>query len=101
MKNTDQFLNRIFKISRRNPDPIPSELPFGLETAVLAHWRASSRGRANGGTVRAMRWAALVACAVALLSAICQRDELAQFSRRSDPQTRIADSALAAGFDYE
>jgi hypothetical protein len=48
-----------------------------------------------------LRWAALVACAVALLTAALQSDELAAFNQRFDPVARVADSAIVAGYDYE
>ena len=48
-----------------------------------------------------MRWAALTACAVALLAATLKKDELAAFQNRFDPETRVADSAISAGFGYE
>lgn len=100
MKNTDHILSRIFALARRS-DPVPSQLPFGLETAVLAHWRASSPESTHAGAMDALRWAAGLACAIALISAGWQRDELARLTHRFDPQTQIADSALMTGFLYE
>ncbi len=100
--NANQLLNRIFSLSRRVPDSRPNEMPFGLETAVLAHWRAASaRGSASAGLLRGLRWAALVACAVAILTAVLESDQLAAFKNRSDPATRVADSALSASYGYE
>jgi len=99
---TDQLLDRIFALSRRVSDSRPNEMPFGLETAVLAHWRgARARGCASVGLLRGLRWAALVACAVAILTAILESDQLAAFRNRSDPATRVADSALRASYGYE
>ena len=102
MKNTDDFLNRAFALSRRAPEPpLPSEPPFGLETAVLAHWKSSSRSAGHSGLLRDLRWAAGIACALALLVVIAQRDQLAELARGADPQTRVADSAIAMGSGYE
>lgn len=101
MKNTDDLLRRIFSLSRRSRDPVPSPLPFGLDTVVLAHWRSSSRESTNAGAMHALRWAACLSCGIALLSAGWQRDEIARLTHRFDPQTGIADSALTAGFLYE
>jgi hypothetical protein len=43
MKGTEQLLDHAFALACRAGEPVPSELPFGMETAVLAQWR-SSRG---------------------------------------------------------
>jgi hypothetical protein len=100
--NPNQLLNRIFSLSRRLPDSRPNEIPFGFETAVLAHWRDASAQRAtSAGLLRGLRWAALVACAVAILTAVLESDELAAFRNRSDPATRVADSALSASYGNE
>ena len=78
------------------------EPAYGLETAVLAHWREAVAQRStNGGLLRGLRWAALAAFAIALLTAALKSDEIAAFSHRSDPVARVADSAIAAGFGYE
>ena len=55
----------------------------------------------NGGLLRGLRWAAIVACAAALLAGLVQNDELSAFSNRFDPEARVADSAISAGFGYE
>lgn len=100
--DTEQFLNRIFSLSRRTPNRELIEMPFGLETAVLAHWRAAvSQRAASSGLLRGLRWAALLACAVALLVGALASDELAAFNDRFDPETQVADSAIVAGYGYE
>lgn len=100
--NADQLLHRIFSIARRSPDSRPSAMAFGFETSVLAHWReASAQRSASAGLLRGLRWAALVACAVAILTAVLESDQLAAFRNRSDPATRVADSALSASYGYE
>jgi hypothetical protein len=100
--NANELLSRIFSLARSAPTPAPNEMPFGLETAVLARWREASVQKDGRVTlVRGMRWAALMACAVALLAATLNKDELAAFQNRFDPETRVADSAISAGFDYE
>ena len=100
--DTEQFLNRIIRLARRAPArPTPGPA-YGLETAVLAHWREAAAHRsANGTLLRGLRWATLAAFAVALLTAALKSDELAAFKHRSDPVTRVADSAIAAGYGYE
>ena len=98
----DQLLQRIFSLSRRAPVAEVPDMPFGLETAVLAHWReASAQGAENGGLLRGLRWAALLACAVALLAGVLGIDELKAFSNRFDPATRVADSAIIVAYGYE
>jgi hypothetical protein len=100
--NPTQLLHRIFSLSRHAPEAPLSAMPYGLETVVLAHWReAIARRSMNLGLLRGLRWAALTACAVALLAGVLKSDELAAFSNRYDPETRLADSAIVAGYDYE
>ncbi len=100
MKNIEQLLRHTFALARRDPTPLPSELPFGMETAVLAEWRSSrSSSKIDINTSPVFRWAAIMACAVALLGGAWKRDELAQISRRFDPETRIVDSAFLTGLD--
>ena len=100
MKGTEQLLDHAFALARRAHDPVPSELPFGMETSILAQWR-SSRGssKIDIGILRVFRWAAILACVVAVAGGAWKREEIAQISRRSDPETRIVDSALLAGLD--
>ena len=100
--NAHQLLNRIFSLALRVPESRPNEMPFGLETAALAHWReASAQRAASKGLVRGLRWAALIACAVAVITAALESDQIAAFRNRFDPATRIADSAISAGYGYE
>ena len=101
MKNTDPFLDRIFAAARRAPSPNEPEIPFGLETAVVAQWRAGAGRSAYGNLLGGLRWAALLACAIAFLAGALERDQLTAFRNRFDPEARVADSAIVAGFDYE
>ena len=100
MKRIEHLLDHAFALARRAGDPVPSEPPFGMETAVLAQWR-SSRGssKIDIGILAVFRWAAILACVVALAGAAWKRDDIAQISQRLDPETRIVDSALLAGLD--
>ncbi len=100
--NTDRILNRIFRLARRAPAPASTGPAFGLETAVLAHWREAATSRSpNGGLLPGLRWAALAACAIALLTAALKSDELRAFQNRSDPVARVADSAIVVSYGYE
>jgi hypothetical protein len=101
MKNPERILKHLFAVARHAPAPNESEVPFGLETAVVAHWRAA-RGRAtNGNLLSGLRWAAIFAVAIALAAGAVENDQLTAFRSRFDPETRVADSAIVAGFDYE
>lgn len=100
--NADQLLERIFSLSRRAPAAKAPGMAFGLETTVLAHWREAVENRSgNAGLVRGLRWAALTACAVALLAGVSESDQLDAFNSRYDPGARLADSAIVAGYGYE
>jgi hypothetical protein len=100
MKGTEQMLDRAFALARRARDPVPSELPFGMETAVLAHWRNScASSKIDIGMLRVFRWVAIVACVVAVAGGVWKSEDIAQISQRLDPETRIVDSALRAGLD--
>lgn len=100
--NTERFLDRIFCLARRAPIRVTPEPAYGLETAVLAHWRETvAQHSTNGGLLRGLRWATLAAFAIALLTAALKSDELAAFSHRSDPVARVVDSAIVVGFRYE
>ena len=55
--NTDRLLDLIFRLARRAPVSAIAEMPYGLETAVLAHWSRSRR--ASLGERRTAAWLAL------------------------------------------
>jgi hypothetical protein len=100
MKGTEQLLNEAFALARRAHAPVPSELPFGMETAVLAQWKSSrASSKIDIGMLRVFRWAALMACVVAVAGVAWKSEDIAQISRRLDPEARIVDSALLAGLD--
>jgi hypothetical protein len=100
MKRTDQLLDHAFTLARRARDPVPSELPFGMETAILAHWKDTwVTSKIDIGTLRVFRWAAILACVVAVAGGAWKSDEIAQLSQRLDPETRIINAALTAGLD--
>ena len=99
--NRDQFLNRVYALARPASAPESAEIPLGLETAVLAHWREANGRREGAGLLRGLRWAALVAAVVALAVGAVQNEELNAFRSSFDPMARVADSALVTGLDYE
>jgi hypothetical protein len=100
MKRTESSLDHAFALARRRPDSVPSELPFGMETAVLAEWRSSrASAKSDTGMLRVFRWTAILTCLVAMAGGAWKRDDIAQISHRLDPETRIVDSAFLAGLD--
>lgn len=96
----DQFLHRIYALARRAPVGEIGEIPFGMETAVLAHWRAATE-RTSRGLLRGLRWATLIACIIATLVGALQNEEVSAFRNSFDPTARVAESALVSGLDYE
>ena len=100
MKGTEQLLDHAFALARRAHDPVPSEPPFGMETAILAQWRNSyASSNSDFYMVRLFRWAAILACVVAVAGGVWKSRDIAQISQRLDPETKIVDSALLAGLD--
>jgi hypothetical protein len=100
MKGTEQLLDQVFALARRAPDPVPSEPPFGMETAVLAEWRSFlPSSKMDAGILRVFRWAAIMACVAAVAGGAWKLEEITQISQRLDPETRIVESALLAGLD--
>jgi hypothetical protein len=100
MKGTEQLLDHAFSLARRADDPASSELPFGMETAVLAEWRSSrASSQIDIGLLRVFRWAAILACVVAVAGGAWKLEDIAQIAQRLNPESRIVDSALLAGLD--
>jgi hypothetical protein len=100
--NINQFVDRLWSLARRAPALAEGAAPFGLETAVLAHWREARAQRLSDSVIlRGLRWAALLACAVAVLAGALDRDELTAFGSGYDPERNLADSAISAAFGNE
>jgi hypothetical protein len=100
MKGTEQMLDHAFALARCARDPVPSELPFGMETAVLAQWRsARPSSKIDIGMLRVFRWAAILACIAAVAGGVWKSEDIAQISQHLDPETRIVDAAILAGLD--
>ena len=100
MKGTEQLLDHAFALARRAHDPVPPELPFGMETAILAQWKSSRRSsKIDVGMVRVFRCVAILACVIAVAGGVWKSDDIAQISQHLDPETKIVDSALLAGLD--
>jgi len=101
MKDQGELLNRVFTLARRGRHPVPSEPPFGMQTAVIAHWNASRDERGTATWLPKLRWAALLACTLALLTGVLQREELSGLSSRFDPEARIVESTIQVPFANE
>jgi len=100
MKGPEQLLNQAFALARRARDQVPSELPFGMETAILAQWKSSrASSKTDIGMLRVFRWGAILACVFAVAGGAWKREDIAQMSQRLDPEIRIVNSALLAGLD--
>jgi hypothetical protein len=100
MREPEQLLDQVFSLARRARDPIPSELPFGMDTAVLAEWRSFlASSTSDIGMLRVFRWAAIMACVIAVAGATLKREDIEIISQHLDPETRIVNSALLAGLD--
>jgi hypothetical protein len=100
MKGIEQLLDQAFALARRARDPVSSEPPFGMETAVLAQWRSSrTSSKIDVGRLRVFRWAAILSCVVAVAGGAWKREDIAQMSQPLDPETRIVNSALLDGLD--
>jgi hypothetical protein len=94
MKDSEELLNKTFRLARRGREPLPSELPFGLETSVLAEWR-SARAKPYRGMLPIFRWAAIVAIVCALVSGLWRRDLISRITDRYDAERAIIDSTFS------
>ena len=74
-------------------------IPRDLESVIPPVFIALFFFLVNVGTLRVFRWAAILACVVAVVGGAWKSDEIAQLSQRLDPETRIINSALIAGLD--
>lgn len=99
MMKPEALLAHIFSLVRRAPEPPRDELPFGLETAVLAHWRAARAQMTPAfRLLPRLRWAALVACAIAAFSVAWSREEFAEIAHLSFSESHIAESAMQVAY---
>jgi hypothetical protein len=69
MKPTDHFLQRLLSAAAKAPSQPSAVPPFGLETRVLAQWRAAAPDDAVVSLIAFFRRAMLGASLVLLLSA--------------------------------
>lgn len=96
MKDANRFLNKAFLLARRGRTELQEcQPPFGLQTAVLAHWRDSRLQVTNSSRMLlALRWSAVVAVSLAIVSGAVKRDILMSIAAHSEPELTLIDSAL-------
>ncbi|HEY4281432.1 MAG TPA: hypothetical protein VGM62_00095 [Chthoniobacterales bacterium] len=94
MKDSERLLDKALTLAQGRPDPIPAELPFGMETAILAQWR-NARAAKFTGMIPIFRWAAMIAIVLAMLSGAWNRDVFVQIADRFNPETSIVNSTFS------
>jgi hypothetical protein len=95
MKPVDEQINRLLKAASQAPKPAAGDPPFGLETRVLAHWRASAR--AEGGEFLVM-WFRRVTIGAAILAVASMALGYFNMGQRSSTEM-VADSAMTMGVE--
>jgi hypothetical protein len=68
MNFTDSCLQRLFRAAARTPEPLPAEVPFGLEARILASWRRGAPSE-ESELLPLVRGACICACAIILITA--------------------------------
>jgi hypothetical protein len=100
MNKGDQKIDRLLRSAAETPEDLPTAMPFGFDTRVVALWRASSI-KANGLTPL-LRRVALLSAAVIVISTVAAVREARQSRERvGEPFTNefaIADSAIQDEF---
>jgi len=100
MKKGDQKIDRLLRSAAETPEDLPTAMPFGFDTRVVALWRAISI-KANGLTPL-LRRVALLSAAVIVISTVAAVREARQSRERvGEPFTNefaIADSAIQDEF---
>jgi hypothetical protein len=99
MNNLEPKIDRLLRSAAEACDDVPSAMPFGFDTRVVALWRAS-RNRPNGLTPLVRR-IALLSAAVIVVSTIAAVREAGQSREIDESLTNefaIADSAIQDEF---
>ena len=100
MNKGDQKIDRLLRSAAATPEDLPTAMPFGFDTRVVALWRAISI-KANGLTPL-LRRVALLSAAVIVISTVAAVREARQSRERvGEPFTNefaIADSAIQDEF---
>ncbi len=102
MDKRDTKLDRLLRGAAASAETSLSEMPFGFETRVLAHWRAerSKNGTAFWEMARIFRRIALGAAIIALCASSAAYWQFEQNDELDEPASNayaIADSAIEIG----
>jgi|SRR5450432_2477259 hypothetical protein len=101
MKNSDLRLDRLLRAAAAVPNEQPPEVPFGFDTRVLAHLRASPTYDSLD-IARLLRRVVLTSLAVVVIAGAGAYRELSQPLDLGEPFTDedvIADSAIGLAFE--
>jgi hypothetical protein len=99
MNDLDPKIERLLRSAAETCDDVPSAMPFGFDTRVVALWRASAK-QPNGVTPL-LRRIALLSAAVIVVSTIAAVREAGQSREIGESLTNefaIADSAIQDEF---
>jgi len=100
MNKGDQKIDRLLRSAAETPEDLPTAMPFGFDTRVVALWRASSI-KANGLTPLLRRVALLSAAVIVISTVAAVREARQSRARVGEPFTNefaIADSAIQDEF---
>ena len=95
MNSLDHKLNRLLKAAAKAPRAATAEAPFGMETRVLAGWRASMQSDAGDFLLIWFRRAALCACVLTLAGLVWNYGDAAS----PGGAEQVADAAMSAGVE--
>jgi hypothetical protein len=101
MKYSDPQVDRLLRAAAEATNDQPNEMPFGFDTRVLAHWRAS-RNRDLVEVGRLLRRVVVLSLAVIALASAGAYNELRQTEDFGEPFTDenvIADSAIGSALE--
>ncbi|MDB6016509.1 MAG: hypothetical protein JWR19_998 [Pedosphaera sp.] len=98
MKKSGDPLDRLFDAAAKAPRTTPEVAPFGMETRVLAGWRATPGGDDGALLVFWLRRAMMFACVLVLLSGIWNYQ---QATRREGDEFSFADSTIRIALNNE
>ena len=100
MNKGDQKIDRLLRSAAETPEDLPTAMPFGFDTRVVALWRAISI-KANGLTPL-LRRVALLSAAVIVISTVAAvreaRQNREQLGDSFSNEFAIADSAIQDEF---
>jgi hypothetical protein len=99
MNDLDPKIDRLLRSAAEACDDVPSAMPFGFDTRVVALWRASRK--TSNGLTPLLRRIALLSAAVIVVSTIAAVREAGQSREIGESLTNefaIADSAIQDEF---